>query len=92
MVVVTLPIEEGESLSFLAGFSRPNRPPCTEEVSDAACIKLISSNPANIESFWGDRQIRVAKIALIFSCLLFTGSFGALVGLVVLRSKGDHEE
>lgn len=87
MVVVTLPIEDGESLSFVVGFTRPNRPPCTEEVSDAACIELITSNPAAIESFWGDRRIRIAKIALMFSYLLFTSSFGAMVGLVVLQER-----
>ena len=87
LVVVTLPIEEGESIAFVVGFTRPNRPPCTAEVSDAACIEAITSNPSAIESFWGDRQIRLAKLALIFSYLLFTSSFGALVGLIILKDR-----
>lgn len=87
MVVVSIPIEKGESLTFLVGFTRPNKPPCTAEVADAECIKLITSNPEAIESFWGDRRIRMAKIALMFSYLIFTASFGAMVGLIVLKEK-----
>ena len=87
LVVVTLPIEDDRSISFVVGFTRPNRPPCTADVSDAACIKEITSDPSAIESFWGDRQIRIAKLALIFSYLLFTSSFGALVGLTLLRDQ-----
>ncbi len=85
-VVVAVPILGGEySVTFLVGFSRPVRPPCTEDVSDAECIKLISLDPSLVESFWGDRQVRLARLALMMSYLLFTSSFGALIGLIILR-------
>lgn len=83
-VVVTIPMGDG-AVSFVVGFVRPDKPPCPKEVSDAQCIKMVTLDPAEIAAFWGDRQIRLAKLSLTFSYLLFTGSFGALVGLVVLR-------
>lgn len=88
LVVCKVPLGNGESASFLVGFTRPtNKEPCTAEVSDAECIKLVTFDPAAIESHWGDGRIRVARLSLIFSYLLFTGSFGALVGLIVLRER-----
>lgn len=85
LVVVTLPIEDNNSLSFIVGFTRPVRPPCTEDVSDEQCIMLLSANPARIASFWGNQQVRLARLALIFSYLFFTGSFGVMVGLIILK-------
>lgn len=84
--VVTVPIQGGEeSVSFLVGFSRPNKPPCNEEMSDSECIKHITLDSSKVDSYWGDRQVRFAKLLLIFSYLLFTGSFGTLIGLILLR-------
>ncbi len=85
LVVRSLQISKDERLSFIVGFSRPTRPPCTAEVSDETCIKLVTLDPVEIESFWGSSQVRLARLSLIFSYLLFTGSFGGLVGLIVLR-------
>jgi len=77
---------------FLVGFSRPNRQPCTEDVSDSECIKRISASTSAIESFWGDRRIREAKLALIGSYLWFTSCFGFLTGLLVLqRERNVHK-
>lgn len=78
-------VGRGEA-SFVVGFTKPNKELCME-VSDAECIELLTFNPAAIESYWGDGRIRLARLSLIFSYLLFTGSFGALVGLVVLRER-----
>ena len=87
-VVVTIPILGGkESVSFVVGFTRPNKPPCSAEISDAACLKLLTLDTSEIESFWGDKQIRLAKGLLIITYLLFTGSFGAIIGLIVIRDK-----
>jgi hypothetical protein len=85
LVVVPLPMGKGEISRFVVGFTRPTRPPCTAEISDAQCIKLVTTDPSEIASFWGDRQVRLAGLSLSFSYLLFTGSFGILVGLIVLR-------
>ena len=87
-VVVTIPILGGkESVSFVVGFTRPNKPPCSAEISDAACLKLLTLDTSEIESFWGDKQIRFAKGLLIITYLLFTGAFGAIIGLIVIRDK-----
>jgi hypothetical protein len=87
-VVVRVPILGGDdAVSFLVGFVRPVKPPCTEEISDAECIKHISLSTSAVESFWGDGQIRLARISLMLSYMLFTGSFGALIGLIILRDR-----
>lgn len=84
LVVVNIPMGDGAA-SFVVGFVRPEKPACPAEVSDAMCIKLLTLDPAEVTAFWGDGQVRLAKLALTFSYLLFTGSFGMLVGFVVLR-------
>lgn len=75
------------SETFLVGFVRPDRPPCTSEMSDAECIKHLTLSVEAVESFWGSGQIRIAKIALIFPYLIFTGAFGMLIGLLLLRDR-----
>lgn len=85
LVVRDLSIGNGEVLSFVVGFSRPDKPPCTAGVSDSECLKLVTINPTAIEAFWGEGQVRAARLSLIFSYLLFTGSFGMLVGLTILK-------
>lgn len=85
LVVLDLSIGNGKSVSLIVGFSRPKKPPCTEEVSDRECLKLVTLDPAEIEAFWGERQVRLARLSLIFSYLFFTGSFGMLIGLLILK-------
>lgn len=88
MVVVRVEYQGGqESETFLVGFVRPNKPPCTSDVSDSNCIKLITFDVSKIESFWGDRQVRIAKLALILPYLSFMSSFGLLVGLLLLKDE-----
>jgi hypothetical protein len=84
-VVTTVPFLAGrDSASFVVGFQRPEGGTC-RGLSDAECIKTLTFNEAKIESYWGDRQVRLSKLVLTFFYLLFTSSFGALVGLVVLK-------
>lgn len=86
LVVVSVPFLGGEeTASFVVGFSRPVRAPCAAEVSDAECIKYLSFNPSQVESFWGDRQVRLSRLALILNYVVFMSSFGLLVGLLLLR-------
>jgi len=86
LVVVEVPIYDGsENMGFVVGFTRPMQPPCPIEVSDAECIKRLTFSPNRIASFWGDRQIRLATLALTFSYLCFTSCFGMLVGIIVLQ-------
>lgn len=92
LVVVTLPIGKHGSESFIVGFTRPERHPCTAEISDAECVKLVTFDPAEIASFWGDRQVQLARLSLVFSYLLFTGSFGTLIGLIILREGQENRD
>jgi hypothetical protein len=85
LVVVTIPRTNDDALSVIVGFSRPPSEQCPPSVSDAACVKRITIDPAEIESLWGDRQIKIARLSLMFAYFVFTGSFGTLVGLIVLR-------
>lgn len=86
--VVSIPIKAGkETVSFLVGYSRPVEEPCPSSVSDGACIELLSFNPSEISSFWGDKQIRVARLLLFGSYLFFTCSFGSIIGLIVFRES-----
>jgi len=87
-LVVRVSILGGEeAVHFLVGVSRPVRPPCPANISDAECIKILSLNSDAIESFWGDRSVRSAKLLLVVPYLLFTCSFAAMVGLVLLRDQ-----
>jgi len=93
MVVVSVPILGGQdSVSFIVGFTRPQKPPCPAEVSDSDCIKRITLDPSAIESFWGDRAVRLATLSLILAYLAFTGSFGSLIGLVLLKENSTHKK
>jgi hypothetical protein len=84
-VVARVPISSGkQTASFLVGLRDPHTPPC-EKVGKAECIKLITMDPAKIESHWGDDNIASARLALVFSYLAFTSGFGFLVGMLVLR-------
>lgn len=80
MFVVNVSLDGGtDSVSILVGYERPIKEPCTEDVSDSECIKLITLNPSEISALWGDKAIKVAKLALILSYLTFTGLFGSSV-------------
>lgn len=88
-VVVSVQYLGTKSTSFLVGFSRPNKPPCPEGISDAECIRdYLTFNPAKIESFWGDKEVRNARLTLTLSYLVCMGSFSTLVGFIVIRTVG----
>ena len=78
----------GETATYLVGFSRSNRPPCTQEISNAECLVLLTLDEARIASFWGDQRINDARLALTSAYILCTACFGALVGVLVLG--GQH--
>jgi hypothetical protein len=84
---VTIETTPGSSVSFVVGFTRPQRAPCPAEISDADCIGRLSFELSRISSFWGDRRIKMAGLALELSYLAATGVFGALVGLIVLARR-----
>lgn len=86
--VVKVPFEEAtKEATFIVGFGRPDRHPCPRDVADAECIKRLTFDPAKIDGFWGDRQIRLSKLSLMGTYLVFTSCFAALVGLLVVRAR-----
>ena len=88
LYVVRIPIDgASDAVSFVVGLERPLREPCTENISDAECIKLLTFDPSLVSSFWGDRSIRTASLMLMLAYLVFTSTFGSLVGLVLLRNR-----
>lgn len=91
-VVVTIDTTPMGRASFLVCFTRPERPPCPAGVSDAECIMRLTFDPAKIASFWGDRCLHTAQLALELTYLATTALFGALVGLVVLRGNPGRVE
>lgn len=85
--VVAVPIEGGsDSVSFVIGWTRQATCNCGQELSDAQCIQRITFNLAAVDACWGDRGVRFAKLVLILSYLLFTGAFGVLVGITIVRA------
>lgn len=54
-------------MSFVVGFTRPQRAPCGPDVSDSECIKLLSRNPGGVAPFWGARQVRLADHPYLFA-------------------------
>ena len=91
-VVVTIDTTPMGRASFLVCFTRPERSPCPAGVSDAECIMRLTFDPARIASFWGDRCLHTAQLALEITYLATTALFGALVGLVVLRGDPGRAE
>ncbi|HEX5757764.1 MAG TPA: hypothetical protein VF121_01075 [Thermoanaerobaculia bacterium] len=84
-VVVRVSVLGGEWFeTFVVGFTRPDADAC-RGYSNAECVQRLSLDEKRIASHWGDGQIGVASLCLELAYLLLTGSFGALVGLVVLR-------
>ena len=75
--------------TFVVGFVRPKKAPCTEEVSDAECIKYLTFDPSRIASFWGDRQVQLAELSLILTYVALTSSFGLIVGLLLLGQQAS---
>jgi hypothetical protein len=84
-VVLKVPTFGGNSVTILKGFVRPDKQPCGPDISDLECIRRVTLDEAKINSFWGDGQVQTAGILLSLLYLLFTGAFGALVGLIILR-------
>jgi len=92
LFVQRIQIERGaDEVSFVIGLSRSAACPCAREVSDSMCIQQVTLDEAEIARCWGDRAIRLASVALIFSYLLATGSFGVIVGLLLLRDETGTE-
>jgi len=81
---------EGDATLYLpvvVGLSRPNPPPrgcdCAPDLDDETCLRGLGL--ANADKCWGRRQVARSRLALTFAYLFLTGSFGALIGLLLLQ-------
>lgn len=87
-LVVRLPVPRTGSVeSFVVGFVRPDAPGGCAGLSKAECVQSLSLDEKKIATYWGDGQIALASLCLQLVYLLFTGSFGALIGLILLRTR-----
>jgi hypothetical protein len=88
-LVTRVEYEGGErSATFVTGFVRPSPDKLCGGMSSSACIqKKLSFNPAEIESYWGDAQIRGSELVLVFAYVGFLASVGCLIGLIVVRQS-----
>lgn len=88
-LVVRVPIPRTDSFeSFIVGFVWPEVPDC-RGYSLADCLRQgwLPLDERVVASLIGARQITLASLCLELAYLVFTGSFAALVGLVVLRTR-----
>lgn len=83
---VEVPAVNGK-VSFAVGFSTPNKPPCVGLGRDECITKKLSLDEANIDSYFGDSQTGIAKLALVLTYVGFTALFGLTVGLLVVRES-----
>jgi hypothetical protein len=92
VVVVDVPVDGGrQTVAFVVGWRRLAGCPCVEQ-SDELCIsETITFNPAQFGRCWSSVALRGGELALQLSYLALLSSFGALVGLVVLREEVQKE-
>jgi len=70
--------------SVIIGLARLETCQC-KDASELRCVEELSLSPASIEGCWGSLQINTNKLILTILYLATTGSFGAIIGLLVLR-------
>lgn len=63
---------------------------CDPTLQDEECLKGIGL--ANADKCWGRRQVARSRLALTFSYLFLTGSFGALIGLLLLQEGARRSQ
>jgi hypothetical protein len=91
MSITRVGIDGGErSVAFVIGYG-PRMPECAlrcpATLSDSACVKVLSFDPSEIASCYGEHAINVANLVLVMLYLALTSCFGVLVGLLMLRDQ-----
>lgn len=71
----------------VGGTPRPETCECPPRLSDRECIAQLSLDPARVETCWGTGPTRLSELALTLGYLLVIGSFGALIGLLLLQEE-----
>jgi hypothetical protein len=84
--------DERATKTFLIGFVRPYRDPCTAKVSDAQCIQFQSLDEDAVTAFWGDTNVNLANLALSLTYLTFMLGFASAVGIVMYRKGGVNAQ
>jgi hypothetical protein len=86
-------VEAGKSwATFIVAGQRTQSCDCNNSLSDSQCIQRITFDEAEIAKCWGDRKIRFVKLSLTLVYLWTTCSFGALVGIVVLKTSPNYKK
>jgi hypothetical protein len=75
--------DHGQSIAFLAGWSRSRLCECSAD--DALCIQEMQLDPAKIRSCWNGRW--AVELALALSYLLTLGSAGMVAGLLMILAR-----
>jgi hypothetical protein len=92
-VVVRIATFDNKYFTALVGFSRPVQYPCVESnLSDEECIGRLSLSQEKINTFWGPKSVKLAGLLLTGLYLVFTGAFGTMIGLIILRDTIDRVE
>ena len=71
-----------ESVSVVTGFANTSAPPCVG-FDVEGCVKYLTLSESAIASYFGDRQIRLAKLILEVLYIGFFAAFGNLAGILV---------
>lgn len=87
-LVTEVPIRgQKESLYFVTGFSDAKWPQCSG-LSNAQCIgEVTTTDYSRILSCFGERQIKMANLALQIPYFAFLSSFGAMIGALMLSGN-----
>lgn len=80
---------------LVVGGERPAQPlptcRCLPEEGDVDCAKGLGLTGDRVELCWGRRQVRRAENSLTLAYLFLTGSFGALIGLLLLQEGAKRK-
>jgi|SRR6185295_16323589 len=85
-LVVQVPIPGAPSEAVVIGLVKLNSC-CKDASSNLECVEELSLFPGAIESCWGSQQVGLSKAYLSLLYLIATGSFGAIIGLIVLKTS-----
>jgi len=73
------------TVSFAIGLGGCSKPPCLG-LSRSECVTTkLTLNEIKISSYFGDLQVNLTKLALVVTYVVFMTTFGAVVGLTMLR-------
>lgn len=88
LYVVPIPIPGSTRVAaYVSGVTMLATCPCKDLPLEQCIGEKISLNPIEIEGCYSGREVRQRKLALSGAYLLFMASFGAAVGVLILREE-----